>query len=138
MPTCNRSCSSLPSHFCIWTLCLLFYYSARVFFCPLTSIHGQSFARCLLFSSFGLPRFHAVPCWYLSTSIPTLIANVSIHRMVSVYRFGLLFSVRHFISLPPIINPFPHALQILFNIYHKNSKNIVHLLLRFICTRVLC
>lgn len=29
--------------------------------------------------------------WYLFTSIPTLIANVSIHHMISVYLFSLFF-----------------------------------------------
>jgi len=126
----------LPSsHFCTWTIIFSLLLFRRSLCCP-TSTYRQSFARCLLFSCFGIPRFHAVPSLVFITSISTLIAIVSFHRMLSTHLFGLLFSV---ISLPPIINSFPNALQIFFkNIYHKNSKNIVHLLLRFICTRVFC
>jgi len=79
------------------------------------------------------PGFTLYLVWYLFTFIPTLIANVSIHRMVSVYLFSLL-SVRHLFSFHLSLS-LPNALQIFLNIYHKNSKNIVHPLLRFICTR---
>jgi len=137
MPTCIRFCSFLPCHFCTWisiSSLLLFSQSISL---PPTSIYGQSFAQCLLFSCFGLPRFHAVPCLvfihlHLDTNRQCLHPSYGIGLS-----FSLLFSVRSFISPPPIVNSFPNALQIFLNIYHKNCKNIVHLLLRFICTRSL-
>lgn len=80
-------------------LFLLSYYSAGVFFCPLTSIHGQSFTRCLLFPCFGLSRFHAVPCLVFIHLHPDTNRQC-LHPSYDIsLSFSLLFSVRHFTSL---------------------------------------
>ena len=77
-----------------------------------------------MFRSSSVLGFTLYLVWYLSTSIPTLITNVSIHRMVSAYLFGLLFSVRRFISLPSIINSFPMRFRFFITSIVKTAKTL--------------
>ena len=67
--------------------------------------------------------------WYLFTSIPTLIANISIHRMVSVYPLASFFSIRHFISPPLIIN----SSQTGFRFFKTSTTKTAKTLYTFFC-----
>ena len=96
VPTCIRSCNSLPFHFCTWTTIPSLLLFSRSLFLPLISIHGQSFARCLLFSCFA-PRFHAVPC--LVFILIHFHPNTNRQCLYPSYGIGLsLFSLLFFSS----------------------------------------
>ena len=104
------------------------YCSAGVLFCPLTSMHVYLTPLIFMFLSFSVPS-----CTLFGIYPPHLITN---RQSLSIgLSFWSSFLVRCSISFSPIIKSFS-APQIFF-IYHENTKNIVHLPLRFICTRIL-
>ena len=87
-PTCIRFCSSLPCHF--WTTISLIIQPESFLpppLPPLTSIYEQSFAQCLLFSCFGLPQFHALPCLVFIHLHP----DTNRHCLHPSYGIGLSF-----------------------------------------------
>ena len=89
MPIFIRFCCSFPCHFCTWTTFSSLLLFSRSLFSPLTSIHAQSFAWCLLFSCFGLHRFHAVPCLVFIHLHP----NTNRQYLYPSYGIGLSFSL---------------------------------------------
>lgn len=60
-------------------------------FFALTAFMGNRLLDAFYFHVLVSLGFMLYLVWYLFTSIPTLIANVSIHRMISVYLLASFF-----------------------------------------------
>ena len=119
MPTFIRFCSSLP-----WLLSLLIIHPESFFL----DKHIWAIVRSTpLISCFGLPRFHAVPCLVFIHLHPDTNRQ---YRMISVYLFSLLFRFDILFLFQLTLTLSQTGFRFFKNIYHKNSKNIVHLLLR--------
>jgi len=97
---------SLTLDFACQISIIIAHYTPEFFFAPDKHTWAIVRSHASYFHVSVFLGFTLYLVWYLFTTIPTLIVSVSISYGIGL-SFWPHFSVRHFISFPPIINSFP-------------------------------